>query len=197
MEKINKIVSRYTVLTTENVDTDQIIPAVHLKSIDRWNFGRHLFSNWRQDGKLREEDWPPTGSLHKILLAGTNFGCGSSREHAVWALYDYGFRAILSVKIADIFTLNALNNGLLPIEIDQESFDYLLKNKEEIIIDLEEQKVLIPSLSREIPFEISSFKKTCLINGFDTIDYLLSTQAEIAKYEQAKNRELHLGGAYF
>ena len=188
MEKINKITSKYTVLPVENIDTDQIIPAVHLKSINRLNFGQHLFSSWRADGKLDEKIWPISGSVNKILLAGTNFGCGSSREHAVWALFDYGFRAVLSVKIADIFTLNSLNNGLLPIEIDQETYDYLAKNSEgeEIQIDLEGQVVRIPSLGKEIDFEISPFKKDCLINGFDTIDYLLNTQREIENFELAR-----------
>lgn len=188
MEKINEINSKYTVLTVENIDTDQIIPAVHLKSINRLNFGQHLFSSWRTDGKLDTNDWPIEGSVNKILLAGTNFGCGSSREHAVWALYDYGFRAILSVKIADIFTLNSLNNGLLPIEIDQESYDYLVKNEsnEEIQIDLQAQVVRIPSISKEIHFDISPFKKDCLLNGFDTIDYLLNTQREIENFELAR-----------
>ncbi len=184
MEKIKEINSKCTVLTVENIDTDQIIPAVHLKSIDRLNFGQHLFSSWRQDGKLNLEEWPREGSKNKILVAGTNFGCGSSREHAVWALYDYGFRAVLATKIADIFSLNALNNGLLPIEIDQESYEYLVKNtEEEITINLENQVVIIPSLNKQIHFEISSFKKDCLINGFDTIDYLLNTEKEIEQYE--------------
>lgn len=188
MEKMNEISSKYTVLTVENIDTDQIIPAVHLKSINRLNFGQHLFSHWRADEKLDLKEWPVEGSTNKILLAGTNFGCGSSREHAVWALYDYGFRAVLSVKIADIFTLNSLNNGLLPIEIDQESYDYLVKNQlnEEIKIDLNAQVVTIPSLNKEIRFEISPFKKDCLLNGFDTIDYLLNTQREIENFELAR-----------
>lgn len=188
MEKIKEICSKYTVLPIENIDTDQIIPAVHLKSINRLNFGQHLFSHWRKDEKLNLAEWPIEGSENKILLAGTNFGCGSSREHAVWALYDYGFRAILSVKIADIFTLNSLNNGLLPIEIDQESYDYLIKNEsnEEIKINLKDQIVRIPSLNKEIHFEISPFKKDCLMNGFDTIDYLLNSQREIENFELAR-----------
>ncbi len=188
MEKINVINSKYTVLPIENIDTDQIIPAVHLKSINRLNFGQHLFSHWRKDDKLNKEEWPIDKSNNKILLAGANFGCGSSREHAVWALYDYGFRAVLSVKIADIFTLNSLNNGLLPIEIDQDSYDYLMKNelKEEIKIDLNAQTVSIPSIAKEIHFDISSFKKDCLLNGFDTIDYLLNSQREIENFELAR-----------
>lgn len=187
MEKIKEIKSNYTVLTVENIDTDQIIPAVHLKSIDRLNFGQHLFSLWREDGKLNPSDWPIEGSRNKILVAGTNFGCGSSREHAVWALYDYGFRAVLSVRIADIFTLNSLNNGLLPIEIDQDTYNYLVENKDqEIIINLEKQEVQIPSIQRVVHFSISPFKKDCLINGFDTIDYLLNTQKEIEVYEQKR-----------
>lgn len=190
MEKIKQITSKFTVLTVENIDTDQIIPAVHLKSIDRLNFGQHLFSLWRQDGKLNPTDWPIEGTQNKILVAGTNFGCGSSREHAVWALYDYGFRAVLSVKIADIFTLNALNNGLLPIEIDQETYDFLISNPmEEITINLENQAVQIPALGKEIHFNISPFKKDCLMNGYDTIDYLLNTQKEIEQYE-AKREEV-------
>lgn len=188
MEKISIISSKYTVLPIENIDTDQIIPAVHLKSINRLNFGQHLFSHWRKDDKLNLDEWPVEGSINKILLAGTNFGCGSSREHAVWALSDYGFQAILSVKIADIFTLNSLNNGLLPIEIDQESYDYLVKNElhEEIKIDLTAQTVTIPSINKQIHFEISPFKKDCLINGFDTIDYLLNSQREIENFELAR-----------
>lgn len=184
MEKIRQITSKFTVLTVENIDTDQIIPAVHLKSIDRLNFGQHLFSHWRKDGKLNLNDWPIEGTQNKILVAGTNFGCGSSREHAVWALYDYGFRAVLSVKIADIFTLNSLNNGLLPIEIDQETYDFLISNPtEEITISLENQTVQIPALGKVIYFQISPFKKDCLMNGYDTIDYLLNTQKEIETYE--------------
>jgi 3-isopropylmalate/(R)-2-methylmalate dehydratase small subunit len=188
MEKINKIESICTPLFIENIDTDQIIPAVHLKSIDRLNFGENLFSQWRIDGKLNSNDWPLGKSKNTILLAGTNFGCGSSREHAVWALYDYGFRAILSVKIADIFTLNALNNGLLPIEIDQETFDFLSKNisKESVEINLVNQTVSIPSINKEIHFEISPFKKECLLNGYDTIDYLLNSMEQIKEYETTK-----------
>lgn len=187
MEKIRQINSKYTVLPVENIDTDQIIPAIHLKSIDRLNFGQHLFSLWRQDGKLNSHDWPIEGTKNKILLAGTNFGCGSSREHAVWALYDYGFRAVLSVKIADIFTLNSLNNGLLPIEIDKETYDYLANNSdEEIIINLENQVVQIPSIDKSFYFTISPFKKDCLMNGYDTIDYLLNSQKEIEQYESKR-----------
>lgn len=187
MEKITQITSKYTVLPVENIDTDQIIPAVHLKSIDRLNFGQHLFSLWRQDGKLNSTDWPIEGTNNKILVAGTNFGCGSSREHAVWALYDYGFRAVLSVKIADIFTLNSLNNGLLPIEIDQETYDFLVSHPtEEIKINLENQLVQIPSIHKDVYFNISPFKKDCLMNGYDTIDYLLNSQKEIEEYELKK-----------
>jgi len=188
MEKIKEINSKYTILPIENIDTDQIIPAVHLKSINRLNFGQHLFSNWRRDDKLDVNNWPISGSKNKILLAGTNFGCGSSREHAVWALYDYGFRAVLSVKIADIFTLNSLNNGLLPIEIDQNTYEYLVNSdlNEAIIIDLENQFVNIPSIGKKITFEISPFKKDCLLNGFDTIDYLINAKPEIESYESEK-----------
>lgn len=189
MEKFEKLIAGYTVLETENVDTDQIIPAVHLKSIERINFGQFLFSNWRKEGKLNEAEWPVNGALHNILVAGPNFGCGSSREHAVWALSDYGFKVILSQQIADIFSLNALNNGLLPITITSEVYQKLVKAKDkniQIEVNLEEQMVKIPELEISFSFPVSPFKKECLIKGYDTVDYLCSIHPEIEEYEQAR-----------
>jgi 3-isopropylmalate/(R)-2-methylmalate dehydratase small subunit len=188
MEKIEIIKSKFTVLNIENIDTDQIIPAVHLKSIDRLNFGKFLFSNWRDSGKLSKTEWPESGAVHEILVSGENFGCGSSREHAVWALKDYGFKAIIASKIADIFTLNSLNNGLLPIELDEEIISQLMTSAKDVAleINLKTQRVNIPSIGISHPFEISAFKKECMLNGFDTIDYLINSKEAIETYENNK-----------
>lgn len=189
MENFERLISSYSLLETENIDTDQIIPAVHLKSIERANFGQFLFSNWRKEDKLDLEKWPLEGSLNQILVAGTNFGCGSSREHAVWALSDYGFKVVLSTQIADIFSLNALNNGLLPIKISEALYHELVARKNEnleIEINLEKQEVIVPAINQSVSFQISEFKRQCLLNGFDTVDYLCSIHNEIEAYEQAK-----------
>ncbi|MBI1837079.1 MAG: 3-isopropylmalate dehydratase small subunit [Flavobacteriia bacterium] len=189
MEKFERLISNYTLLETENIDTDQIIPAVHLKSIERINFGKYLFSNWRNEGKLDEIEWPRNGTTNKVLVAGSNFGCGSSREHAVWALSDYGFKVILSTQIADIFSLNALNNGVLPIKISEELYRHLIKLNNtncQIEIDLETQEVILDSVGKKEKFKISEFKRECLLNGFDTIDYLVSIYSDIENYEQAR-----------
>jgi len=178
-------------LPYENVDTDQIIPARFLSSTSREGFGENLFRDWRFN-KSGEKNM--NFSLNnpeysgKILVAGKNFGCGSSREHAVWAVYDYGFRAVVSSFFADIFKNNALNNGLLPVVIPEKLLADLLelikKRPETIVkIDLLQQVVTIPVLGEALRFEINPFKKECLLNGLDDIEYLLGIQSLITDYE--------------
>ena len=176
----------------ENVDTDQIIPARFLKSVSREGFGKNLFYDGRYDeNKNPKKEFILNNSLFKgnILIAGKNFGCGSSREHAAWALSDYGFRAVVSSFFADIFRNNALNNGLLPVQVSekflQDIFSSIEKNNQQSFsIKLEEQIISIDGTNRCEKFEINSYRKTCLLNGFDTVDFLISKKTEIEKYEQ-------------
>jgi 3-isopropylmalate/(R)-2-methylmalate dehydratase small subunit len=178
-------------LPYENVDTDQIIPARFLSSTSREGFGENLFRDWRFDksGKKNMEfilNNPEYSG--KILVAGKNFGCGSSREHAVWAVYDYGFRAVVSSFFADIFRNNALNNGLLPVVIPEKLLADLLelikKRPETIVqIDLQQQLVTIPATGESARFEINPFKKECLLKGLDDIEYLLGIQSLVTDYE--------------
>lgn len=180
MDKFNKTTSIITPLDIENVDTDQIIPARFLKSVSRDGFGENLFRDWRYDsnGELNKDFILNTFPNHsKILLAGRNFGCGSSREHAAWAIKDYGFDVVISSYFADIFKMNALNNNILPIQVNDELlkylFDEVFKNpKIKIKIDLPEQILIINDKS--IKFDVDNYKKMCLINGYDDIDYLIS-----------------------
>ncbi|HZM13832.1 MAG TPA: 3-isopropylmalate dehydratase small subunit [Bacteroidales bacterium] len=178
-------------LPYENVDTDQIIPARFLSSTSRDGFGENLFRDWRfnkSGEKNMEFSLNNPEYSGKILVAGKNFGCGSSREHAVWAVYDYGFRAVVSSFFADIFKNNALNNGLLPVVIPEKLLADLLeliKNRPETIvkIDLEQQLVTIPAIGATSLFEINPFKKECLLKGLDDIEYLLGIQSLITDYE--------------
>ncbi len=178
-------------LPYENVDTDQIIPARFLSSTSREGFGENLFRDWRFDKSGKKNmDFSLNNPEYsgKILVAGKNFGCGSSREHAVWAVYDYGFRAVVSSFFADIFKNNALNNGLLPVVIPEKLLADLLeliKNRPETIvkIDLQQQLVTIPSIGEASRFEINPFKKECLLKGLDDIEYLLGIQSLITDYE--------------
>ena len=195
MDKFNKTTSIITPLDIENVDTDQIIPARFLKSVSRDGFGENLFRDWRYDsnGELNKDFILNTFPNHsKILLAGRNFGCGSSREHAAWAIYDYGFRVVISSFFADIFKNNALNNGLLVFELDEKIikkiFKKILDSNLEFTIDLIEQKFYSDDGSIEEGFEINDYNKTCLLNGFDNIDYLLSIKDRILKYENETGR---------
>lgn len=177
MEKITKIVSTVVPLRAADVDTDQIIPARFLKATSRDGMGEAMFADWRADSNF-------CINTHKgtILVALENFGCGSSREHAAWALYDYGFRAVVSTKFADIFRGNALNNGLLPIEVSADFVEELLSNPTaEVTIDLAAQT--ISNNKRSETFAIDGYKKECLLNGYDDIDYLVSLHGEIEKYE--------------
>ena len=194
MNKINKIHSRFVPLQEENVDTDQIIPARFLKATTRDGFGKNLFRDWRYNNDNELEPKPDfilnnafyTG---EILVAGKNFGCGSSREHAAWAIKDYGFTVVVSSFFADIFKNNALNNGLLPITVS-ESFlasIFALDKEATISVCLEDQTIIIDATGAVETFEINAYKKTCLLNGYDDIDYLLSNKAAIEKFE--KNRK--------
>ena len=194
MEKFTTLQSTAIPLDIENIDTDQIIPARFLKATNREGFGENLFRDWRynKDNTLNENfalnNTKYTGS---ILVAGDNFGCGSSREHAAWALSDYGFKVIVSSFFADIFKGNALNNGLLPVQVSPEFLKVLLAEiKEnpntELVINLADQTISVRDTSFSSAFEIDAYKKTCMINGYDDIDYLLSKKEEIKAFE-AKN----------
>ena len=181
-KKINIIDSSVVPIPIENIDTDQIIPARFLKATSKLNFGENLFRDWRfKSNNEINKDFILNNPLFNgnILLAGANFGCGSSREHAAWAIKDYGFDVVISSFFADIFKMNALNNNILPIQVNDELlkylFDEVFKNpKIKIKIDLPEQILIINDKS--IKFDIDNYKKMCLINGYDDIDYLISKE---------------------
>ncbi len=192
MTKIFKHVQSTVVpLPIENIDTDQIIPARFLKATTREGFGNNLFRDWRYDNQENPKDFVlnhPTYS-GKILVAGKNFGCGSSREHAAWAIVDYGFDVVVSSFFADIFKGNALNNGLLPVQVSDtflaKIFEAVFADPLTIIdVDLEKQEITIASTGEQESFEINAYKKACLINGYDDIDYILSHKAEIEAFEE-------------
>jgi 3-isopropylmalate/(R)-2-methylmalate dehydratase small subunit len=179
-KKINIIDSSAVPIPIENIDTDQIIPARFLKATSKLNFGENLFRDWRfKTNNEINNDFILNNPLFNgnILLAGANFGCGSSREHAAWAIKDYGFDVVISSFFADIFKMNALNNNILPIQVNDELlkylFDEVFKNpKIKIKIDLPQQILIINDKS--IKFDVDNYKKMCLINGYDDIDYLIS-----------------------
>jgi 3-isopropylmalate/(R)-2-methylmalate dehydratase small subunit len=189
-EKFTTIVSPAVPVAIENIDTDQIIPARFLKATTREGFGENLFRDWRYDDKGNPKpEFPMNDKKYsgKILIGGKNFGCGSSREHAAWAIYDAGFRVVVSSFFADIFKNNALNNALLPITVSdaflKKIFDAIEKNPNtKITVDLTAQKISLEDGSSE-GFDINAYKKTCLANGYDDIDYLLSLRDEIKQYE--------------
>lgn len=184
------IQSRAIPLPAENIDTDQIIPARFLKSIDKKGFGENLFRDWRYDVHTNEPNTDFVLNNPKysgeILVAGNNFGCGSSREHAAWALTDYGFKVVISSFFADIFKGNALNNGLLPVKVSENFLQEILSGitenpDEEIKVDVESQTISFRSNSEY--FEIDSYKKICLMNGYDDIDFLISRKQAIQEFE--------------
>jgi 3-isopropylmalate/(R)-2-methylmalate dehydratase small subunit len=191
MKKFSTLLSPAIPLVQENVDTDQIIPARFLKATSREGFGEHLFKDWRFD----EQGYPKSDFIlnnpeysGSILVAGENFGCGSSREHAAWALVDYGFKAVVSSYFADIFKGNALNNDLLPVQVSPSSLKELLAEMQSnpmtlIEINLEAQLLRVPEIGIQEHFEINPYKKTCLINGYDDIDFLLSQKEKISAFE--------------
>ncbi|MHC5202269.1 3-isopropylmalate dehydratase small subunit [Myroides sp. LJL119] len=192
MQALVKLTSTAIPLNIENIDTDQIIPARFLKAISKEGFGENLFRDWRfdQDNKPKE-DFVLNQNAYQgsILVAGNNFGCGSSREHAAWALTDYGFKVVISSYFADIFKGNALNNGLLPITVSAQFLAYIMQEVSqnpsiEIQIDVEKQTITMDQ--RTETFEIDPYKKICLLNGYDDIDYLLSKKDKITAFEQSR-----------
>lgn len=193
MKAINTITSRFVPVNIENIDTDQIIPARFLKATTREGFGKNLFRDWRyynDDESKTRADFPLNMSQFdgEILVAGKNFGCGSSREHAAWALQDYGFRVVVSSFFADIFRNNALNNFVLPVQVSDDFLQriFLQDNNTELTVDLPNQLIRIHATGEEEHFEINHYKKTCLMNGFDDIDYLLSIRKDIEQFESLK-----------
>ena len=191
MNKINIIQSTFVPLPMENIDTDQIIPARFLKATTREGFGQNLFRDWRyenDDPSQPKKDFILNNPAYsgEILVAGKNFGCGSSREHAAWSILDYGFRVVVSSFFADIFRNNALNNGLLPVQVSENFLQsiFTLSPASTLTINLEAQTITIDETGAKESFAISSYKKTCLLNGFDDIDYLLSLKEEISAFEQ-------------
>ncbi len=184
---ITKIISTAIPLPLKNIDTDQIIPAEFLKATTRKNFGKKLFFAWRNKKNFVLNSKKFFG---KILVVGYNFGCGSSREHAVWALKDYGFQVVISSYFADIFKNNALNNSLLPIQVSEKILQKIFKiiNKDpkiKITIDLANQQIIIPEDNIKEYFYIDPYKKICLMNGYDDIDYVLSLKEQIISFERA------------
>ncbi|HEA29749.1 MAG TPA: 3-isopropylmalate dehydratase small subunit [Leeuwenhoekiella sp.] len=192
MEKFTKLTETAVPLPVENIDTDQIIPARFLKATDKKGFGDNVFRDWRfnKDGS-KNADFVLNNDAYSgpILVAGDNFGCGSSREHAAWALAGYGFKVVVSSFFADIFKGNALNNGILPVMVTSDYLKSLLKTikenpKTKVTIDLEEQ--VIDSEVGQQSFDIDPYKKVCMINGYDDIDYLLSKKETIETFEKER-----------
>jgi len=190
MKALTTILSRFVPINIENIDTDQIIPARFLKATTKDGFGKNLFRDWRYENDDESKTiahFPLNMSQFdgEILVAGKNFGCGSSREHAAWSILDYGFRVVVSSFFADIFKNNALNNGVLPVQVSDAFLQriFLQDNNTELTVNLAEQTIMINSTGEQEHFEINSYKKTCLLNGYDDIDYLLSIKEEIQQFE--------------
>lgn len=193
MQPFTNLTSRVVAIPTENIDTDQIIPARFLKTITKKGLGKNLFSDWRynEDGSPKDDfvlNQPEAQGAH-VLLAGDNFGCGSSREHAPWSLMDFGFQAVISTSFADIFRNNSLKNGLLPVIVDEDTHRQLLSLVEEdpetaVSIDLASQTMTLPD-GRSVEFPIDGFSKTCLLEGIDQLGYLLKQAENVAAYEAA------------
>ena len=194
MDKFQTLRSTAVPLPLENIDTDQIIPARFLKATTREGFGANLFADWRyaSNGQLKTGFVLNDARYHgQILLAGQNFGCGSSREHAAWALYDAGVKVVVSSYFADIFRGNALNTGLLPLQVTEEVLQRLIARvtqypNTQLVVDLATQTLTVPVWEESIAFDLDPYKKECLMNGYDDIDYLLSQEAAITTYEQQR-----------
>lgn len=194
MKKFEKLTSAIVPLNIENIDTDQIIPARFLKATTREGFGENLFRDWRYNGdNTLKNDFVLNNPEFKgqILVAGKNFGCGSSREHAAWAIQDAGFDVVISSFFADIFKGNALNNGLLPIQVSDEFLAKIFttvgqSHGAQLTVDLENQTVTIADTGDQAEFEINAYKKSCLINGYDDIDFILNQKNLIEEFEQAR-----------
>ena len=192
MKAFKIVQSRFVPLPMENVDTDQIIPARFLKATTKEGFGQQLFRDWRYDSEGNPKpEFILNNKLYtgEILVAGKNFGCGSSREHAAWAIEDYGFRSVVSSFFADIFRSNALNNGVLPVQVSDEFLDRIFQGSpgSTLTINLEEQFIQFDETGEIEKFDIDPYKKTCMLNGYDDIDYLLSLRDEITKFEEKKS----------
>jgi 3-isopropylmalate/(R)-2-methylmalate dehydratase small subunit len=192
MQAFKEIQSTFVPLPMENIDTDQIIPARFLKATTRDGFGKNLFRDWRYENDNADTpkaDFILNNPLYsgQILVAGKNFGCGSSREHAAWAILDAGFNAVVSSFFADIFKNNALNNGVLPVVVSDDFLNQIFEqsNTATLTINLEAQTIRIDATGATEHFEINDYKKTCMINGYDDIDFLLSNKEEILAYEQS------------
>lgn len=194
LEKFHTLTSTCVPLPIENIDTDQIIPARFLKATTREGFGNNLFRDWRYDkNDMPKPDFVLNNPTYKgkILVAGRNFGSGSSREHAAWAIADYGFRVVISSFFADIFKNNALNNGILPVQVSEEFLAEIIKAvtadpETKLEVNLEKQEVTLLSSGQKEQFDINAYKKTCLMNGYDDIDYLLSMKEKIMEYERSR-----------
>ncbi len=190
MEPLERVHSKTVVIASSNIDTDQIIPARFLTTTTKEGLGKQLFADWRYlaDGRPNPEfvlNRPEAGGC-QVLVAGRNFGCGSSREHAPWALLDYGIRAVISTEIADIFKSNALKNGLLPITVDDATAEWLLAHPgAELDIDLGTARLTLPT-GVSAAFPIEAFARHCLLNGIDELGYLSSRMADIERYEAAR-----------
>jgi 3-isopropylmalate/(R)-2-methylmalate dehydratase small subunit len=191
MEPIKIINSTFVPLPMENIDTDQIIPARFLKATTKEGFGKNLFRDWRYENgeeskPIKEFVLNQRDYQGKILVAGKNFGCGSSREHAAWAIHDYGFTVVVSSFFADIFKNNALNNGVLPVQVSESFLQQLFKQNPDasLTVNLEDQSITIDNTGQKEVFQINNYKKACLLNGYDDIDFLLSIKEDIEQYEQ-------------
>lgn len=194
IDKFQTIQSACVPLAIENVDTDQIIPARFLKATERKYFDKNLFRDWRYDNNNQPIATFPLNNAKyngSIIVSGKNFGSGSSREHAAWAIYDYGFRVVISSFFADIFKGNALNNGLLPVQVTPEFLENLFAEiendpKTEVEVNLAKQTIILKTTGAQESFEINSYKKECLQKGFDDIDYLLSIKNKIESFESTR-----------
>jgi 3-isopropylmalate/(R)-2-methylmalate dehydratase small subunit len=194
MQSLQTITSKFIPLRIENVDTDQIIPARFLKATTKDGFGKNLFRDWRyenDDETKPKVDFVLNQAQYSgaILVAAKNFGCGSSREHAAWSILDYGFKVVVSSFFADIFKNNAMNNGVLPVTVSDTFLQEIFAqgSNDTLSIDLAAQTITIDATGAVETFEINAYKKTCLLNGYDDIDYLLSMRAEIAAFETKNN----------
>jgi 3-isopropylmalate/(R)-2-methylmalate dehydratase small subunit len=191
MEAVKQVRSRTVVLPYDDIDTDQIIPARFLTTTTAQGLGEHLFADWRRDaGGQNRDDFvlnQPAAEGAAILVAGRNFGCGSSREHAPWALLDFGIRVVISTEIADIFRNNALKNGLVPVIVDERTHAWLLGHPgAELLVDVEKAQLTMPD-GTTIPFPIDGFSRHCLINGFDQLGFLLDHVEDIRRFEDARS----------
>jgi 3-isopropylmalate/(R)-2-methylmalate dehydratase small subunit len=189
MEPVRRIVAQVMPLNRADVDTDQIIPAKYLKLVERSGFGRFLFDSWRKDESFVLND--PIYKQAQVLVAGPNFGCGSSREHAPWALQDYGFKAVIAPSFADIFRNNCAKIGLLLVQLQQDEVEIIMQRAEQkpdskIIVDLEEQIVSFEGEEWSMHFDVNPFVKHCLLNGLDDISLTLQHDSDIATFESTR-----------